>query len=213
MDDITHTTNARCRTLFGAVIEAADELSRQGLDGGLARALLLMPTALVRPAELVAPDVTVHAGVLQVPSREIGQVTLSARTVPLGRAAQAVLGADGNLYELLRVGRHGPGGFLRTLAAVYGEASPEGLETLEQLWASLTAATLGAQTTGASRRAVTHYAGLAGCGQAVHDSPTQWAGAVDVSQFLDAQVRACGYEWEGPPSSPRPSETQPSRAA
>ena len=213
MDTITHTTSARCLTMFGAVIEAADELNRQGLEGGLVRALLLMPTALVRPAELVASDVTAAAGVLRAPSHAIGQVTLPARTLPLGGAAQAVLGADGSLYELLGVGRHGPGGFLRTLAAAYGDVAPEGLETLEQLWSSLTVATLTAQTTAASRRDVTHYAGLAGCGQAAQDGPDQWPVACDVGKFLDTQVRACGYEWEGPPTAPNPAQTAPARAA
>lgn len=197
---MTQTASARCRTMFGAVIDAADELRRQGLDGGLVRALLVMPTALLRPAELAAPEAIVQAGVLRTPSHAIGQLTLPARAVPLGGAARAVLGAEGSLYELLDVGRHGRGGFLRTLSAAYGDVAPEGLETLEQLWSSLTAATLAVQPAGQSRRAVTHYAGLAGRGQTLQEGAAQWSVARDVGQFLDAQVRACGYEWDEPVS-------------
>jgi hypothetical protein len=210
MDTTNPTPQIRCRTLFAAAIRTVDELRRRGLDGHTSRALLLVPTALVRPAELVSPDVIVRAGSLHVPASAVGQVNLPGRTVPLGGAARAVLGGGGSLYELLGVERQGRGSFLRTLSAAYAAAAPEGLETLEQLWAALTAAALAAQQSGPDRRAVTRYAGLAVSGQ---PSQQDVSPAHRVARYLDAQVQSCGYRWEAAPVSPSVAEAASGRAA
>lgn len=181
MDTTNPTLQTRCRTLFGAAIRTVDELRRCGLDGHTSRALLLVPTALMRPAELVSPAVTVRDGSLHVPGSAVGRVNLPGRTVPLGGAARAVLGGEGNLYELLGVERHGRGPFLRTLSAAYTAAAPEGLETLEQLWAALTAAALAAQPSGA------------------------WCAACrpPVALVTDARERPPAHPAGGPPTSAR----------
>jgi hypothetical protein len=210
MEPTNPTPQARCRTLFAAAIRTVDELRRCGLDGHTTRALLLVPTALMRPVELVSPDVIVRDGSLHVPGSAVGNVNLPGRTVPLGGAARAVLGGEGSLYELLGVARHGRGAFLRTLSAAYAAAAPEGLETLEQLWAGLTAAALAAQPSGPDRCAVTRYAGLAVTGQ-----PSQQDASLAhrVACYLDAQVQSCGYRWEASPAPLSAAEAAPSAAA
>jgi hypothetical protein len=210
MDTTNPTPQARCRTLFAAAIRTVDELRRCGLDGHTSRALLLVPTALLRPSELVSPAVMVRDGSLHVPGRAVGPVNLQGRTVPLGGAARAVLGDEGSLHELLGVGRHGRGPFLRTLSAAYASAAPEGLETLEQLWAALTAAALAAQPSGPERSAVTRYAALSVPGQ-----PTQQDAALAqrVARYLDTQVKSCGYRWDGEPGSTASAPSAPGRAA
>lgn len=156
-----------------------------------------MPTALLRPAELVASDIVICDGVLHIPAHTLGQMIIPARDIPLGGAAMHVLGGDGLIYERLDVGRHGPGGFLRTLNDAYVEVAPEGPDTLEQLWASLIHAAVGAHDEGSARRTVMQYSGLPGSAPPRHSSGAQWSAACDIARFLDTQIRACGYAWSG----------------
>jgi hypothetical protein len=196
MNTQTPDARARCRILYGAAIETVRELERGGLEAGQHRALLLIPTALIRPSELVAVGVNVRAGALEVPGSRCGGLSFPARTVPLGSAARSVLGGDGTLHELLQVAEHGRGGFLRDLRSSYAEVAPTGLETLEQLWSSLTAATIAAQADAATRHAIERYAGLASKARRVVAGDEQPVEAASVARFLDEQLRACSYFWD-----------------